>query len=416
MRINQRDMTKNLKAPYGRVDMEVMKLKVISPKQKLVYAIMAAKQGESKFALLNNQMIADALGISVRHVSSTLKKLEHDLGIIKKLKNGQFKLKRKSRQYGMIELDMLITQNLSIHAKYLYLIYCVAANKYDANIWSRESLCSQFHMGNNSYYSAHKELIEKEILTPIKRASGSGKQTSNINYIIRAGKFPTKIPDSWLPKSAFNLDEWCEAELEKELSVHEKRNCGDNHNGTEEMFEDEPGRQRTVTSNNNLLTYAEDLNSTNTNGNFPTKISFVDGKNEQDNKLNFEEVDKLMNKPCFNINEAEEIIDIIKKSDVKMDFYFDRINEKILDWSFYGFELFCAELESRDVDTSGYALNVRDIQTFSEWNRNVPCAKDEIPDHVHRVVELGFDKVKKPYIGFSYVFSGRHPDLKSIIR
>ena len=111
-------MTKNLKAPYGRVDMEVMKLNEITAKQKLVCAIIAAKQGESKFALLNNQMIADAIGISERYVSATIKKLESELGIIKKLKKGKFKLKRKSRQYGMIELDMLITQNLSIHDKY----------------------------------------------------------------------------------------------------------------------------------------------------------------------------------------------------------------------------------------------------------------------------------------------------------
>ena len=116
------------------------------------------------------------------------------------------------------------------------------------------------------------ELIEKEILIPINRASGSGKQTSNINYIIRADEFAIEIPESWIPKPSFSLDEWCESELEQELSVLSNRNCGDNPNGTEETSEDEEVRQRTLTINSNLLTYTK--NMTNTNGNFSTKISW----------------------------------------------------------------------------------------------------------------------------------------------
>ena len=83
---------------------------------------------------------------------------------------------------------MLITSNISLQAKYLYLIYYAVGNDFDAKFWGRKHVCSEYHISNSTYQVAHKELLDKEILQTIGRASGNGIQTSNINIIIRTDK------------------------------------------------------------------------------------------------------------------------------------------------------------------------------------------------------------------------------------
>ncbi len=386
----------NLTAPYGRIQMNVLKQNDLSPRQKLVYAIISAKKGESSVAKLSNEMIADALGITERYVTATITKLI-DLGLLEKLKTGQYNTKTRSRQHGMVELNMLITENLSVYAKYLYLIYCTAANGLDANTWGKEGACSQFHWGSNSYQDAHKELVDKKILFTIKRSKGNGLQTSNLNYIVRVEEFETVIPDSWLPKPAFDLDEWCDANLEKELAVLGKRNSEYNLEGTERTSEKDESVPRTVTINSNLNNSSPISNLEKTNENF--KNSSIESPKIE---LKIELLEEVIERKLKTPEEARKAIDTLNDNGFE-GIAKSALTDEMLGKAFKAFENFKDAVESYGQDTFGYALNIDDLNRFCSSDLSKGYSEDSINYHIWRVAELGFEKLKKPYLGFSYV-------------
>ncbi len=95
-----------LKPPYGRIQMNLLNRDDLSANQKLVYAIISAKQGETQYAKLTQKMIADAIGISEHYVQTTIKELI-SLGLVQK-KKSEYVITNRGRQYGMVELDFLI--------------------------------------------------------------------------------------------------------------------------------------------------------------------------------------------------------------------------------------------------------------------------------------------------------------------
>ncbi len=74
----------------------------------------------------------------------------------------------------------------------------------------------------STYQEAHKELINKNLLTVYGRASNTGVQTSNMNRIARADNFTIIRPDSWNLPEEPDIDTWCDLHLQPEPSVEPK--------------------------------------------------------------------------------------------------------------------------------------------------------------------------------------------------
>lgn len=401
-----------LRAPYGKIHMNVMKRNDITPKQKLVFAIIAAKQGESFYAKLSQKMIADALNISERYISTTINQLIR-FGLVQKEKNSTYSTINSGRQYGMVEVDILITTNLSTEAKYLYLIYCaVGSKKYDANNWSSKKVCSEFKIGMTTYQNAHRELIDKGILTVHGMASGYRVQTSNMNKILRVDNFEIKRPASWLPTEPLDIDAWCELNLldeqtvepEYELSVIENMNSEYNLTRTVDR----------TNSNHNSNHNNKRNTKTNTNEGMNPSIesSFnEDASSDEDDTQIDEEKIALFGKLAYKKFRTEQaalnvLTGIHNKAEVK--WYLQEYTDDpiLLKKVFVAFNTLHKALEEYGVDTSGYGLNCEDLTQFLTFNnRFKPLSDERIIYHVRRIVQLGMEKEGKEYIAFSYVFS-----------
>lgn len=413
-----------LRAPYGKIHMNVLLREDITPKQKLVYAIISAKQGATQYAKVTQKMIADAIGLSERYVSTTIVKLT-ELGLIRR-KGSEYHRTNKSRQYGMVELDLLITTNLSYKAKYLYLIYCAVGNKeYDANNWSSRKICAEFHIGMSTYQKAHKELIDNKLLNVYGMASGNRVQTSNMNKIIRVEGFTIVIPDSWTTPEALDVDAWCEINLQPEpsvepkpeLSVEPNRNSRYNLTGTEGITNSNHNNNHNInagivmTNQGFDQTLAVDITESTTDE--------IDATEEEEfEEMPFFDADlfgKLAFKRSKTPEEAMQVIHDLNNKATEggslLDEYIE--DDELMGKAFKAHEVLCEFLESRGIDTEGYGLDYDDLQRFSSfYNRNVTASDDDaLRYHVERVAELGMDREGKKYISFSYVFAS-HADMK----
>ncbi len=398
-----------LQAPYGRIHMNVMKRNDITPKQKLVYAIIAAKQGETFYAKLSQKMIAEALDISERYVSTTINQLI-GYGLVAKEKNATYSTINNGRQYGMVEVDILITTNLSKEAKYLYLIYCTVGSKeYDANTWGSKKVCAEFKIGMTTYQNAHKELIDKGILKVYGKASGHGVQTSNMNRILRVDKFEISRPASWTPSEPLDIDSMMEeilldeqsVEPVHELSVIENMNSEYNLTGTV----DRTNSNLNINLNNNLnITTNEGMDP-------PEVVSQTRNINEEEEEVQMDEAKialfgKLAYKKSRTVEAAAKILtDIHDKAELPyLPEYTD--DATLLKKAFVAFDTMRESLEEHGVDTSGFGLDCDDLTLFLSFYKRVgPLSEDRIIYHVRRVVQLGMEKVGKKYIAFSYLFS-----------
>ena len=387
-------MKNQLTAPYGRINMDILKRDDISPKQKLIYAVIAIKQGETEYAKLTNIKVADAVGCTPKYVSSSVIQMEN-LKLLKRVAKGKIHAIAGKGQYGMVELDMLITANISGRAKYLYLIYCAAGNDYDANMWGRKGVCANFHISHSTYQKAHKELLDNGILQTIGRLSGNGIQTSNINIIIRTDKWEIKRPPSWVPSEAFDLNNWCLENLDKEGRVQPELVDSDSIDGTGDATQEDEGMQRTVTINNNL-------NSVQNSTHVLTNESFTTLSVEKSEKeLNIELLEEVTNRKLKTPDEARKVIDVLNESDFSTIIGLTVTDDDIQN-AFSAFEYYKQAVSRYGQDTFGYALNIQDIRRFMYSILSHGFDFDEIEYHIDRVVELGFEKVKRPYIGFSY--------------
>ncbi len=415
--------TANLKAPYGIIPMPNLRNRTLNTTQKLIFAILAAKQGGSNYAKVSNQMLADALRTTTRTVSSALTELKNH-NLINEVSRGKIHVDIQGIQFGLVELSFLVASNLSTKAKYLYLIYCVAGNDHDANYWGRDSVCETFQMSNSTYQEAHKELVDKEILKVVMQASAPNVQTANINIISRANKCNLTIPSSWAPQEAFDLDEWCElnfdenGELKCEVSVIETGRMG--------TSKQEESVQRIVTTNSNLnispstkLTTNEDLHPT-----ISLKVSEVtppvtQPDNEEDS-FDYDEGDfnRLLQTRLLTKKKALKVLNDINTKiglSENMMKYID--DETMLEKVFFAHDTLREILEINDIDTSKYALNFGDLEKFTEFVARISHLPSEkkIKYHVERVVQLGIEKENNPYVSMSYVFS-QEADLKEEIK
>lgn len=385
--------------------MNILKRDDLTPKQKLIYAVIAIKQGESDFALLSNIMIAEAVGCTPRYVSESITKME-SLKLLLRLEKGKIHVIPPKGQYGMVELDMLNTTNISARAKYLYLIYCATGNDYDANIWGRKRVCADYRISNSTYYLAHKELEDNKILEVIGRASGNGIQTSNINIIIRTDQWAIKRPPSWIPSEGFDLDKWCLKNLDEEGRVQPEPAISGKNDGTEDTTQEDERMQRTLTINSNLNNYPVSKNLTTTNGSFttPTLKCFEE-------ELNDDFLETALTTKLATPQDANKMIILIKEKGFE-GFVNPALDDEMIEKAFKAFKYFLKAIESYGQDTVGYALNIDDLNRFYYSDLSDGYTEDEIEYHIFRVVELGYGKLKKPYIGFSYAISTKNGVLQ----
>ena len=397
-----------LTAPYGRINMSILKRDDISFTQKLIFAVIAIKQGESEFAKLTQIMIADAVDCSTRYVSDSITFMEQE-GLLERISKGKIHAIQKKSQYGMVELDMLITTNVTPKAKYLYLIYCATGNDYDVNIWGRKRICQDFHISNSTYHLAHRELVDKKILKVKGRSSGNGIQTSNFNYIIRTEKWKIERPPSWVPPEPFDLDKWCLEHPEPELWVQPEPELQDTPTGTMGTTQPEQRVQRTLTINTNLNSTPISSNLVRTNESFPTPIV------PTNKELKIELLEEVIKRKFKTPEEVMKAIDLLNQNGfagvAKAE-----LDEEMIKKAFRVFEMFKSAIEANGKETFGFDLNIDDLNRFCGSQLSTGYSDEAIEYHIYRVVELGFETLNKPYIGFKYVINtdrGIHQEFKS---
>jgi hypothetical protein len=322
--------------------------------------------------------------------------------LVVRYKRGEMGVLKAKGMHGMIELDMLITTNLTPKAKYLYLIYCATANGYDANIWGRHGICSTCHISNSTYHKAHKELKDNGILQTRARAAGNGIQTSNINVIIRTEKWEIERPPSWVPLEPFDLERWCLEHLDDEGRIQPEIATCDFSDGTGDATQEEQEIQRTITINSNHNSEPFSSIQEQTNGSLTTSTLEPPEK-----ELNFELASKVIKRKLKSTKQAREAIDTLNKSGFE-GIAKEGLTDEIIERAFVAFEYFKEAVESYDKDTTGYALNIDDLNRFVGSGLSKGYSEKEVEYHISRVVELGFERLNKPYIGFSYVINTDH--------
>ena len=435
---------------------------------KLVYAIIAAKQGTSDKAIITTSMLADALGLSHKSIRKSIQRLtNHEL--LNKLSQTEYEAISSVGQYGIIEIDIMTTSNLSNAAKYLYLIYSASSNDYDANFRGREMVCKIFQIGNTTYMKAHKELIELGLLKIIKQASGPNTQTANINIIRRAKQITLQTPSSWQTPESFDLDTWCEVNLddtsEESKTEVSGMECGSFSNPKEEVM-----MQRSVTINSNLNTTLLASNDTNE---YPLEHSSLganifndrcsedmskdellseiqkvataikkeaksisemisdydtysevdlsqvkgltkrmrDLTNEAENRDYLELEDHELDKKVFNTKKSalvgliECLLDPYFASVIGIPCEIEKLPLLIEEAFQYLEEIKMMTKQHTNSDASIYGINVNDLYSLVDFKNKHQLSEDNIMYHVGRVAELGLTRENKKYIGFSYVFS-----------
>lgn len=459
---------RELKPPYGFIYMNILKNRNLIQTDKLVYAIIAAKQGTTDKAIITTSMLADALGLSQKTIRESLQRLtKHEL--IEKLSQKEYQAISSDGQYGVIELDIMTTSNLSNAAKYLYLIYSASSNDYDANFRGREMICKDFQMGNTTYMKAHKELIELGLLNIIKQASGPNIQAVNINIISRAKQITLQTPASWQTQEVFDLDVWCEDNL-NDPSQESKKEVSGMESGSFSNPKEEVLMQRSVTINSNLNRSSSKSNETN---GFPI-VHSSEGTDILNDKLSEDmSEDELLTeirKVATAIKkEAERISEMISDSDSHSEVDLSQVKgltQRMRDLVIEASSIDSFELEDHkydtkvfhtkkntlvgiiecfadpyfvsvigipceieelpllideafqyleeirmitkqhtNSDTSSYGINVNDIYSLVDFKNKYQQSEESIMYHVGRVAELGLTSENKKYIGFSYVFS-----------
>lgn len=188
-------MNNNLQSPFGRIDMDVLKMKELNSTAKVLYALLASKQGETNYVLARNKALAASFGCSadtIERAKSALTKA----GIITKNNKYSATVHHALKQYGGVEFKILATPSISINAKYLYIIYCSASNNDDASCWGKDGVTKTFKLGGSTYTKALKELKELGLVS-IEERFYDGEQLSNKTIVVRADSFKTSVPVIW---------------------------------------------------------------------------------------------------------------------------------------------------------------------------------------------------------------------------
>ena len=160
--------------------------------------------------------------------------------------------------------------------------------------------------------------------------------------------------------------------------------------------------QRTLTVNSNHNSTAISNNQLITNEGFTTHTS-APSKGE----LNTDLLEEVLKAKLRTPKEAKHAIDTLNKNGFEgtaSQFLTDDIIER----AFKAFQYFKEAVERYDQDTTGYALNIQDLNKFVTSGLSNGYGDDEVEYHISRVVQLGFEKMNKSYIGFGYVIATRH--------
>ncbi|WP_346862094.1 helix-turn-helix domain-containing protein [uncultured Draconibacterium sp.] len=187
---------------YGRVYLPILTNTKLKPKVRLVYALLAIRQGCTDEAHLTQKQIADSLSVSTNTIKRAFKKLKAE-EIIEATVNG-WKVKQPEikNQYGNVELIVIGATFLSNRAKLLYAYYIVVTSGVDKCTRSAKTITKDLGVGEETYRKAFKELVENTLITVGKRNTGNGY----VNVVVPR-KLKKANPKDFLPASWFKEDE-----------------------------------------------------------------------------------------------------------------------------------------------------------------------------------------------------------------
>jgi len=172
---------------YGRLTHEVMKLLNVNGTKlnrtdKFIFFTLLVKANKNGVALIGNRLLAAISGLDVRSVQRSVNKLKK-LGLINSEKIGKYIIQekylyKKGGGFGIVKLDVLLS-DLSLNAKLLYVINCIAGGKDRSNWYKSKDLMKFIAISTKSYSEAMKELVNAKIL---KQSTNYERDANGISH------------------------------------------------------------------------------------------------------------------------------------------------------------------------------------------------------------------------------------------
>jgi hypothetical protein len=189
-------LTKIQKQGYGIVPKSLIYSENLTSDAKIIYGYIATYADKNDTAFPSELRIMRYLKIGKKRITFAIKLLEkYDfIAVSREKRHNVYTLKAdKSKGYGLLPKSVMEDENLSIKAKFLYMVHVAFAGNFAKNCLDSGRIIDYIGVSERSYYKYQRELVEKNYLTAEQRYDLGNHRFGVNNYYLSQEPIPENV-------------------------------------------------------------------------------------------------------------------------------------------------------------------------------------------------------------------------------